>query len=59
MRMPPWLRMDRETGITPRAWELAVPMLYCAAFADPSGRTNPRMPLLPELHDLQQAGYGR
>ena len=29
----------------------ACPSLCRAAFADPSGRTNPRMPLLSELHD--------
>ena len=36
----------------------ALPDLCRAAFADPSGRTNPRMPLLSELRQLLEAGYG-
>ena len=33
------------------------PDLCRAAFADPSGRTNPRMPMLAELAELLEAGY--
>ena len=36
----------------------ALPALRRAAFEDPSGRTNPRMPMLSELEELLQAGYG-
>jgi acetaldehyde dehydrogenase/alcohol dehydrogenase len=50
-------RSLRETGIAADAWSAAMPELCRAAFADPSGRTNPRMPLLTELHDLLQAGF--
>ena len=46
-----------DAGIPVDAWSAAVPELCRAAFADPSGRTNPRMPLLAELHDLLQAGF--
>ena len=37
----------------------ALPGLCRAAFADPSGRTNPRMPMLAELAELLEAGYHR
>ena len=46
-----------EAGIGTETWSAAMPELCRAAFADPSGRTNPRMPLLTELHDLLQAGF--
>lgn len=52
-------RSLREHGIDERAWTAALPELGRAAFADPSGRTNPRMPLLTELAALLEAGYGR
>jgi acetaldehyde dehydrogenase/alcohol dehydrogenase len=39
-------------------FERAVPDLTRAAFEDPSGRTNPRMPMLAELTALLEAGYG-
>ncbi|HEX6026430.1 MAG TPA: bifunctional acetaldehyde-CoA/alcohol dehydrogenase [Solirubrobacter sp.] len=46
-----------ETGITRKEWERAKPDLCRAAFADPSGRTNPRMPMLAELAELLDAAY--
>jgi acetaldehyde dehydrogenase/alcohol dehydrogenase len=46
------------TGIPSEQWERAKPELCRAAFADPSGRTNPRMPMLAELAELLDAGYG-
>lgn len=46
-----------EAGVGEKAWERALPELCRAAFADPSGRTNPRMPLLAELGELLNAGY--
>ena len=36
-------------GSRREAWTAALPDLCRAAFADPSGRTNPRMPMLAEL----------
>jgi acetaldehyde dehydrogenase/alcohol dehydrogenase len=51
-------RSLRELGIAPDAWSNALPGLCRAAFADPSGRTNPRMPMLTELTALLEAGYG-
>jgi acetaldehyde dehydrogenase/alcohol dehydrogenase len=50
-------RTLHETGIAVDSWSAAVPELSRAAFADPSGRTNPRMPLLAELRDLLRAGF--
>jgi acetaldehyde dehydrogenase/alcohol dehydrogenase len=47
-----------EHGIRHDAWEAARGDLCRAAFADPSGRTNPRMPMLAELAALLDAGYG-
>jgi len=52
-------RSLQAAGIPQDAWTDALPDLCRAAFADPSGRTNPRMPLLAELHQLLQAGYHR
>ncbi len=51
-------RSFAETGIVRQEWDAAVPGLCGAAFADPSGRTNPRMPMLAELAELLEAGYG-
>jgi acetaldehyde dehydrogenase/alcohol dehydrogenase len=45
-------------GIAREDWDASVPDLCRAAFADPSGRTNPRMPMLVELAELLEAGYG-
>ncbi len=44
-------------GIAAADWEPALEDLRRAAFADPSGRTNPRMPMLSELSELLEAGY--
>ena len=52
-------RSLQELGIAPGAWTDALPGLCRAAFADPSGRTNPRMPMLAELTELLEAGYHR
>ena len=38
-------------------FEAALPDLARAAFADPSVRTNPRIPLVAELVELLRAGY--
>jgi acetaldehyde dehydrogenase / alcohol dehydrogenase len=45
-------------GIGRADWDAALPELTQAAFADPSGRTNPRMPMLAELTGLLEAAYG-
>jgi acetaldehyde dehydrogenase/alcohol dehydrogenase len=47
-----------ELGIDRDEFERALPDLCRAAFEDPSGRTNPRMPMLTELTALLEAGYG-
>ncbi len=47
----------RSSGSPREAWTDALPGLCRAAFADPSGRTNPRMPMLAELTELLEAGY--
>ena len=46
-----------ELGIARGDFEAALPALADAAFADPSLRTNPRMPLLSELLELLEAGW--
>jgi acetaldehyde dehydrogenase/alcohol dehydrogenase len=46
-----------ELGIARADFEAALPELADAAFADPSLRTNPRMPLLTELIELLEAGW--
>jgi acetaldehyde dehydrogenase/alcohol dehydrogenase len=50
-------RSLRELGIEPETFAAALPDLRRAAFEDPSGRTNPRMPMLTELERLLRAGY--
>jgi acetaldehyde dehydrogenase/alcohol dehydrogenase len=45
-------------GIGREDWAAALPELTRAAFEDPSGRTNPRMPMLAELTGLFDAAYG-
>ena len=45
--------MDRQE------FEAALPELAKAAFADPSIRTNPRIPMIREVIELLQAGYGK
>ena len=47
-----------ELGIGRDEFERALPELRRAAFEDPSGRTNPRMPMLAELTGLLEAGFG-
>ena len=44
---------------TASEFEAALPDLAKAAFADPSIRTNPRIPLVRELIELLEAGYGK
>ena len=50
-------RSLREAGVDETEFLTALPDLARAAFADPSIRTNPRMPLLAEVVDLLRAGY--
>jgi acetaldehyde dehydrogenase / alcohol dehydrogenase len=45
-------------GIAPQDFTAALPELTEAAFADPSGRTNPRMPMIAELTALLVAAAG-
>ena len=40
-------------------FEEALPELAKAAFADPSIRTNPRIPLIREVIELLEAGYSQ
>ena len=44
-------------GIARADFEAALPDLARAAFADPSVRTNPRIPLVSELIELLEAAY--
>jgi acetaldehyde dehydrogenase/alcohol dehydrogenase len=44
-------------GVKEADFEAALPELALAAFADPSLRTNPRMPLLAELTELLRAAW--
>jgi acetaldehyde dehydrogenase/alcohol dehydrogenase len=46
-----------DLGIARPEFEAALPELADAAFADPSLRTNPRMPLVFELIELLEAGW--
>ena len=46
----------RDVGVDEAAFRAALPDLARAAFADPSIRTNPRMPLLDEVVELLMAG---
>jgi acetaldehyde dehydrogenase / alcohol dehydrogenase len=52
-------RSLQEAGIGRAEFDAALPDLVRAAFADPSGRTNPRIPLLGELAELLEKGYSR
>ena len=47
-----------DLGIGSDAFQAAIPELIAAAFADPSIRTNPRMPMIAELHALLSAVDG-
>jgi acetaldehyde dehydrogenase / alcohol dehydrogenase len=46
-----------ETGLGREEFEAALPGLVKAAFADPSVRTNPRMPMIAELTSLLTGAY--
>jgi acetaldehyde dehydrogenase / alcohol dehydrogenase len=49
----------KDAGVNEAEFEAALPELARAAFADPSLRTNPRMPMLDELVGLLRLGcYG-
>jgi alcohol dehydrogenase class IV len=50
-------RSLKDVGIAREDFETALPELARAAFADPSVRTNPRIPLLREIVELLEAGY--
>jgi acetaldehyde dehydrogenase/alcohol dehydrogenase len=45
-------------GIARAEFEDAMPELAKAAFTDPSMRTNPRIPLIREITELLQIGFG-
>jgi acetaldehyde dehydrogenase/alcohol dehydrogenase len=45
-------RTVTDLGIDPAAYRAAIPDMVRDAFRDPSGRTNPRMPMLAELAEL-------
>jgi acetaldehyde dehydrogenase/alcohol dehydrogenase len=45
-------------GVQRQEFESALPDLARAAFSDPSIRTNPRIPLVREIVELLQAGFG-
>lgn len=47
----------KDAGVDEAEFEEALPELARAAFADPSLRTNPRMPMLEELVGLLRRGY--
>jgi acetaldehyde dehydrogenase/alcohol dehydrogenase len=47
-----------DCGVKRKEFEEAVPELARAAFADPSIRTNPRIPMIREVVELLAAGYG-
>jgi acetaldehyde dehydrogenase / alcohol dehydrogenase len=50
-------RSIADLGISQEEFERAMPDLVRIAFDDPSGRSNPRMPLLTELADLFWSAY--
>ena len=50
-------RTLKEAGVDEARFDAELPDLARAAFADPSLRTNPRMPMITELVDLLQAGF--
>ena len=50
-------RSIAELGISKEDFERAIPELTSLAFDDPSGRSNPRMPLMTELADLFRSAY--
>jgi acetaldehyde dehydrogenase/alcohol dehydrogenase len=50
-------RSIAELGISKEEFEKAIPDLVKAAFDDPSGRSNPRMPMMTELVELLWKAY--
>ena len=50
-------RSIAELGISKEEFGRAVPELVEIAFADPSGRSNPRMPMMSELVELFWKAY--
>jgi acetaldehyde dehydrogenase / alcohol dehydrogenase len=48
-----------ESGVDRQEFEEALPELAKAAFADPSIRTNPRIPMIREVIELLEAGYAK
>ncbi|MGP0021356.1 MAG: bifunctional acetaldehyde-CoA/alcohol dehydrogenase [Candidatus Sulfotelmatobacter sp.] len=50
-------RSIAELGISKEEFERAVPDLASIAFEDPSGRSNPRMPMMKELEELFWKAY--
>jgi acetaldehyde dehydrogenase / alcohol dehydrogenase len=50
-------RSIAELGISKEEFERAMPELTKLAFEDPSGRSNPRMPLMTELEELFWKAY--
>jgi acetaldehyde dehydrogenase / alcohol dehydrogenase len=47
-----------EAGVSRADFDAALPGLAREAFMDPSIRTNPRIPMVKEIIELLQAGYG-
>jgi acetaldehyde dehydrogenase / alcohol dehydrogenase len=50
-------RSLEQAGVARAEFETALPELARGAFEDPSGRTNPRIPLVRELTELLEAGF--
>jgi len=50
-------RSIADLGISKQEFECAMPELVKNAFDDPSGRSNPRMPLMTELVELFWKAY--
>jgi acetaldehyde dehydrogenase/alcohol dehydrogenase len=50
-------RSIAELGISQEEFERALPEMVSVAFEDPSGRSNPRMPLMKELVELLRRAY--
>ena len=50
-------RSLEAAGVSRKDFEAALPDLVRTAFADPSVRTNPRIPLVRELLELLEAGF--
>ena len=50
-------RSIAELGISKEEFEAAIPDLVKIAFDDPSGRSNPRMPMVKELVELFWSAY--